>query len=161
MRYYNKNSAYLLYGIFIGLASFSCSNKQEIVYAKGFILYFDLNHFYFVPTNSGDIDCYTSFATNNLGGGMQFNIASDKILRTVSASVDTFKVENIDDSMAPDFKYLKIKPFKIRYKYKDGTSNVAESREVLGVKINSSYAEFHYTSNRIDLIEVSPIDCEN
>lgn len=137
--------------------SISCSQDSKNSYKKGFIIYNDLSHFFFIPVKDFDSDdCHGNLRTENLGMGVQFNIGSNEYLELIQKSAIAVKDEMADESYAKRLQTIKILPVEIAYVVEgihDSTSNEFEFMIYhRDVKFNSDHEGLNITHLKV-------IDC--
>ncbi|MBL0741406.1 hypothetical protein [Chryseolinea lacunae] len=138
----------------------SCSSKRNIGHKleKGFILFTDPDHWYFVPTKSFDErNCNGNFAKANFNEAIQFNPHFENI-SIVTDALDTMLVDNVGPGYPSYMSSLKIAPVELEYEINE--SRIAESSIFkFGKSIRGDSIAFKYNVLPIAIHGVRVINC--
>jgi hypothetical protein len=123
---------------------------------KGFLLFIDPEHWYYVPATELSKEQYLNqFETKNLSYGIQFRPffeGRDKIIK----SLDTLRIDNYQIEMAEYLSTLKIAPVKIKYEV---AAEKIPSHSIFNFscKVLRRQVDFKFSTLHMKIIEVHPL----
>jgi hypothetical protein len=124
---------------------------------RGFILFIDPEHWYFVPLKEPSNFCLADLRTENLKAATQFRpFFSNKT--EILKSLDTLKIIGVAEEMAPYLHTLKITPVEMDYtidKDKIGESSIFKFSRL----IENKDVTFPFNVLPISIHSIKPIKC--